>query len=111
MKKSYKTVIALYASLTVLMAAPVFAEQADSPIPFGGYHKKGRCGLYGAKVAIKTAEEARKVIEEFLVGHNLRIGAMDERPRFFRAELVDSSGIVRDVVIVNKVNGRVRSAY
>ena len=111
MKKQYKINIILYAVLTVLMAAPVLAEEGNSPIPYGGYRKGGRCGNYGARLAIKTAEEARKVIEDFLVGHDLRIGAMDERPRFFRAEIVDGNGAVRDVVIVNKVNGRVRSVY
>jgi hypothetical protein len=109
MKKPYKGFIMLFASLAVLMAAPVFAEQSGSPIPFGGYRENGKCGCYGAKAAIKTANEARKVIEEFLVGHDLHIGAMVERPRFFRAELVDGNGAVRDVVIVDKINGRVRS--
>jgi hypothetical protein len=36
---------------------------------------------------------------------------MIERPRFFRAELVDDNDTVRDVVIVDKINGRVRSTY
>ena len=109
MKNTYKTVITLYIALAGLMAAPVFAEQPGSPIPFGGYRKTGGCGCYGAKAAIKTADEARRVIEEFLVGHDLHIGAMVERPRFFRAELVDENGVLRDVVIVDKINGRVRS--
>jgi hypothetical protein len=39
------------------------------------------------------------------------VTAMDERPRFFRAEIIDGNGTVRDVVIVNKSNGRVRSTY
>ena len=93
----------------VLMAAPAFSEQPGSPIPFGGYRKDGTCGCYGTKSAIKTADDARKVIEGFLVGHDLRIGVMDEFPRFFKAELVDGNGAMRDVVIVDKINGRVRS--
>jgi hypothetical protein len=111
MKKPRKTSIMLYATLALFMAAPVFAAQADSPIPFGGYCKNGKCGYYGARTAIKTAAEARKIIEEFLVGLDLRIGTIEERPRFFRAKLVDGNGTVCDLVIVNKVNGRVRSAY
>ncbi len=111
MKNTYKTVITLYSTLAVLMATNAFADEAISPIPFGGYRKGGMCGFYGAKAAVKTMDEARKVIEEFLVGHNFRIGAMEERPRFFRAELVDENGTVRDVVIVHKGNGRVRSVY
>ena len=111
MKHPCKNIILLYTALTALMAAPVFAEESRSPIPFGGYMKNGRCGYYGAKVAVKTAAEARRIIEDFLEGHDLKIGAMDEHPRFFRAELVDKNGTVRDVVVVNKVNGRVRSTY
>jgi len=37
------------------------------------------------------------------------IGVMDEFPRFFKAELVDGKGVLRDGVIVDKINGRVRS--
>lgn len=111
MKNEHKIVIALCAVIFGLIAPPVFAEQADSPIPYGGYRKEGRCGCYGAQTVIKTAEEARKVIEQFLVGHDWRIGTMQERPNFFMAELVDRSGAVRDVVIVHKANGRVRSTY
>lgn len=95
----------------VLMAAPAFSEEIVSPIPYGGYRHDGKCGCYGAKAVIRTADEARKVIEKFLVSHDLQIGAMLERPRFFRAELVDGKGAVRDVVIVDKFNGRIRSIY
>lgn len=111
MKIPYKTMITLYAALVILMAAPAFAERGGSQIPFGGYRKNGRCGYYGIRTVIETAEEARKIIEEFLVGGDLRISSMEEKPRFFKAELVDKNGAVRDVVIVNKVNGRVRSIY
>ncbi|MDA8428997.1 MAG: hypothetical protein M0T70_07055 [Geobacteraceae bacterium] len=111
MKHPRKNIILLYAALSVIMATPAFAEESRSPIPFGGYMKNGRCGYYGARVAVKTVAEARRIIEDFLEGHDLQIGAMDERPRFFRAELVDKNGTVRDVVVVNKVNGRVRSTY
>ncbi len=109
MKRPCKTVMKTFMAFGVLMVAPAFAELADSPIPFGGYRKDGKCGCYGTKAAVKTADEARNVIEGFLIGHDLRIGAMDEFPRFFRAELVDGNGTVRDVVIVDKINGRVRS--
>jgi len=111
MKSPGMTVITCCLGLVVLMVAPAFPEGADSPIPFGGYSNDGKCGCYGAKVPIKTIEDARKVIEKFIAGHDLRIGVMTEKPGYFRAELVDGNGTVRDLVIVNKVNGRVRSAY
>lgn len=111
MKKFYKTTMILYAALTVLVAVPVTAGEAKSSIPFGGYLEKGRSGYYGAKTTITSLDEARRVVEGFLVCHDLRIGAMEEHQRFFRAELVDKHGTVKDVVIVNKFNGRVRSAY
>lgn len=111
MKHPSNHIILLYTALAALLAAPAVADESSSPIPFGGYMKNGRCGFYGARAAVKTAAEARRIIEDFLEGHYLQIGAMDERPRFFRAELVDKNGTVRDVVVVNKVNGRVRSIY
>ena len=111
MKHPSRNIILLYTALTSLMATSAFAEESRSPIPFGGYMKNGRCGCYGARVAVKTPAEARRIIEDFLEGHDLRIGSMDERPGFFRVELVDGNGTVRDVVIVHKNNGRVRSTY
>lgn len=111
MKKPYKTTIILYAALAFLITAPAFAGETVFSIPFGGYSKNGKCGFYGSKVPITSVEEARKVIEEFIVGHDLRIGAIEEHPSFFRAELIDGNGAVQDVVIFNKVNGRIRSAY
>lgn len=98
-------------ALALLVAVPAFSDDSASSIPFGGYHHRGKCGCYGARAVIRTENEARKVIERFLTDHNLRIGAMSERPRFFRAELVDEKGAVRDVVIVDKSNGRIRSIY
>ena len=111
MRKSCKNRILLLAALAPLTTVPAFAEEMISPIPYGGYCKNGKCGCYGAKATIKTAVEARRIIEEFLSGHDLWVGAMIEHPRFFRAELVDGNGIIRDVVIVDKINGRVRSIY
>lgn len=98
-------------ALVILLATPTFAENARSLIPFGGYLEQGKCGCYGAKTAIKTADEARKVVEEFLVGHDLHTGSIDERPNFFKVDLLDRNGIVQDVVIVHKDTGRVRLAH
>lgn len=111
MKKFNTTTISLYAALAVLVAAPIIAGETNSTIPFGGYLENGRGGSYGAKCTIASMDEARMVVEGFLTGHDLRIGAMEEHPLFFRAELIDRFGTVKDVVIVNKVNSRVRSAY
>jgi len=111
MKVSVNLILILYALLAVLMVAPAYAEPNGSPIPFGGYRKNGRCGCYGAKVAITTEKEARKVVEEFLVGSDLHIGNMIEHPRFFKAELLDGNGVLRDIVIVDRRNGRIRSIY
>lgn len=111
MRKPCENNILLLAALAtlIIVPAPAFAEEMISPIPFGGYHKDGKCGCYGTKSAIKTIGEARKIIEGFLAGHDLHTGVMIEFPRFFKAELVDGNGVIRDVVIVDKINGRVRS--
>lgn len=109
MIKLGKSVITTSATLISLMVAPAFTAQTGSPIPYGGYRKDGNCGCYGAKAGVKTAAEARKIIEAFLVGHAMRIGVIEERPRFFRAELVDDNGEARDIVVVDRLNGRVRS--
>lgn len=104
-----KIAVMLWLAGHVAIATTVYADQLDSPIPFGGYHGNGKCGCYGTKTAIKTAAEARKIVEGFLAGHDLHIGGIDERPRFFRIVLVDGNKTVRDIVIVDKLTGRVRS--
>ncbi len=111
MKNASRTVITSVTAVIIFMAAPAHSGQPTSPIPYGGYHDDGKCGCYGARAAVKTAADARKIIEGFLAGHDLSIGAMEERPRFFRALLVDGTGAVRDVVIVDKLTGRIRSIY
>lgn len=103
--------LTLLAGAALTIAAPAFAEPPGFTVPFGGYHRGGRCGMYGARARIMSADEARKVIEQFIAGQELQIGALIERPRFFRAELLDRERIVRDVVIVDKSTGRIRSAY
>lgn len=109
--KKPREILTIYLISAVLVTAPVFADDTISPIPFGGYIQDGKCGCYGAKVSVKTVNEARIIIEKFIEGHDLHIGAMDERPRYFRAELLDNNGTIRDVVIVHKANGRIRSTY
>lgn len=109
MLKPCKSVIIAGMTLTALMAAPALAEQSGSPIPFGGYRKDSKCGCYGTKAAVKSADQARKIIQGFLLNQDLRISAMYEFPRFFKADLVDANGTLNDVVIVDKITGRVRS--
>ncbi len=78
--------------------------------PYGGYCRGPRGGSYGARRAVKTADDAKKILKEFF-GKDAVIENIAEREMFFIADIKDKSGKLVDVVIVHKRNGRIRSIY
>lgn len=79
---------------------------------YGEYCCGYRGGWYGAKRTVRTAEEARDILIRFFTPYsNLKIGAINERPSFFEAEIIDRSGEVVDHLIIDKRTGRIRSIY
>jgi len=82
--------------------------------PYGNYCPGPRWGgPYGARTPVRTADEAKQVIETFFSGRGQKItvGKMEERRRFFLAEVLDPEGKQIDLVVVDKRNGRLRSIY
>lgn len=78
--------------------------------PYGGYCRGPRGGWYGARRAVKTADDAKKILKEFF-GKDAVIANVMERETFFIADVKDKSGKLVDVVIVHKRNGRIRSIF
>ena len=79
--------------------------------PFGGYCKGPKWGWYGAGRQIKTVEEAKELVTEFLSDTDLSAGEIRNRETYFEVEIKDEGGEVIDLFIVDKRTCRIRSAY
>ena len=79
--------------------------------PYGDYCPGYKKKWYGAKISVKTAEEAKKILLEYFSTDKVKIGRITERKWFFMAEIVDKSDVIVDVVIIDKRTGRIRSIY
>ena len=79
--------------------------------PYGGYCRGPKWGWYGAGRQVKTEEEVRELVEEFLRSTDLSPGKISDLETFFTVEVTDSSGQVMDLLIIDKRNCRIRSAY
>lgn len=68
---------------------------------------------YGARKQVRTIEEARQTLEQYLegTGKKAAIGDIEERRWFFIAELLDANGTLVDKTIIDKRTGRIRSIY
>lgn len=77
--------------------------------PFGGYCRGPAWGWYGARRAVKSAEEARRIVLEYYSGDGIKIGDIRDRRLFYEIEINDKDGVLVDVVIVDKRTGRIRS--
>lgn len=78
--------------------------------PYGDYAgRHGRWGRYGAREPVKTADEARKRLEEFYAGGEVVVGPIVERDLHFEAPISEKDGTLLDKVIIDKRTGRIRS--
>jgi hypothetical protein len=82
--------------------------------PYGNYCPGPRWGgPYGTRTPVRTADEARQVIETFFsgCGQTVTVGKIEERRWYFQAEVLDPKGKQIDLVVVDKRTGRLRSIY
>lgn len=81
--------------------------------PYGQFCPGMRGDPYGARRPVRTAEEAKQLLEKYFegTGKKVGIGAIDERRWFFIAEVLDKKGALIDKAIVDKRTGRIRSIY
>jgi len=80
-------------------------------MPYGDYCPGYKKGWYGAKITIKTPEDAEKILQEYFSKDEVKIGLITERKGFFRAEILDKNDALVDIVIIDKRTGRIRSIY
>lgn len=119
-KSTYKIVTIFIITVFAIALGPEcsHAEQKEEkklecPV-YGDYSPSQRWGWYGAKRNIKTQVEAKELLEKILLEHmrimHLQIGKIREKPRFYEADII-RQGVRIDIIIIDKRNGRIRSAY
>lgn len=82
----------------------------------GGKHGRGggpcysgsRADNYGACKPVVTADDAIKRLKESS-SEEVVIDRLEERPWFFKADILDKDGKLLDKVIIHKKSGRIRS--
>lgn len=102
--------IEVFTTPSLSFGQPVHHEQRGRN-PHGSYCSGPGWGWYGAKKAVKTSDDARKLLEEYFKSENVTIGDIKERRFFYEAEIKDKDDKVIDKVIVDKRTGRIRSIY
>lgn len=100
----------------LIIADLSFAEQTKQGLiqypTYGQYRRSYKWGWYGAKRIVKTPVEANEIILQFYVPrHGIRIHRVIESPLFYQAEILNSKGVLLDMVIIDKRTGRIRSIY
>jgi hypothetical protein len=110
--------------LAVLLMAPYGAFAQDSNLPhrpqfeyrgrpFGQFCPGMGRGLYGRRVPVIMAEDAKRIIRTYFagIGEDVTLGNMQERRLFFVFEVMSKDGHLIDTAIVDKRTGRIRSIY
>ena len=76
--------------------------------PYGAYCPKRHADRYGARQPVDNAAEARERLLQ-LFGAQVTVTDLEERPRHFKANIVDKNGKLLDTVIIDRRSGRIRS--
>ena len=103
--------------LTALLIAPtVSGAQPGSSYqgtPYGHFCPGMQWGPYGVRKPVKTAAEAKQVIETYFSGSGqvIRPGKVEEKRLYFEVEILDRDGVMIDKAVVDKRTGRIRSIY
>ncbi len=80
-------------------------------VPYGYYRHHLRQAGYGERIKLKSKEEAVLLVKEFYDPMNVNIVPVAENRRFYKMEILDENKNILDIVIVDKLSGRIRSIY
>lgn len=83
----------------------------NANVPYGYYRHHWRKTGYGQRTQIKNVEDAITLVREFYAPHNVQIIPVLESLRFYRMEVLDEKNNIIDVIVVDKLSGRLRSIY
>ncbi len=79
---------------------------------YGHYGRSYKWGWYGAPREVRTAVEAREIIEQILLQEKgIRVVRMREMMNFYVAELMNDRGMIVDLILIDKRTGRIRSMF
>ena len=78
---------------------------------YGGYCKGPKWGWYGAGRHVRTEEEVRELVSEFLTDTELTAGEIRDEDTYYEVDIRDANGEIVDLLIVDKRTCRIRSAY
>lgn len=109
-----KNLLLLIIFLTTFVVLPDNAHAMNGMMggwgPYGDYCPMQ--GSYGARKPVRTADEAKKILQEYFSAYkDITINNIRERGGFFEAEIKDKNNKLLDIVIVDKRTGRIRSIY
>lgn len=77
--------------------------------PYGAYCPKRHADRYGARQPVHTEAEARERLLQLFGADQVTVSDLEERPRHFKANIVDKNGKLLDTVIIDRRSGRIRS--
>jgi hypothetical protein len=87
-------------------------EPAHRSVPYGHFCPKGS-GPYGARRPVRTADEAKCMVETSLstVRQTVRTGKIEEKEWYYEVQILNRDGTAADCIAVDKRTGRMRSIY
>ncbi|MCG2720811.1 MAG: hypothetical protein L6290_02190 [Thermodesulfovibrionales bacterium] len=86
--------------------------QTECQPTYGDYKRGDKWGWYGAKKVVRNPVEAQQLLEKFFIHHRtLKVGIIKERIYFYEAHIINVNGTLVDIIIIDKRNGRIHSAY
>jgi hypothetical protein len=87
-------------------------ETVECQPVYGHYWRSYKWGWYGARREVRTPVEAKEIIEQLLLqDRGIRVVRMRERAHFYIAEIINSRGVLVDLILIDKRSGRVRSMF
>lgn len=91
-------------------AQDIKKEAVECQPVYGHYGRSYKWGWYGAPREVRTPVEARQIIEQFLYhDRGIKIVRMSEKAHFYIAEIMNSKGVLVDLILIDKRTGRIRS--
>ncbi|RJQ22387.1 MAG: hypothetical protein C4560_02360 [Nitrospiraceae bacterium] len=107
MKYSLRVIITM--SFFIFMHQEIYAGHREAPVtPYGDICPL--CGKYGTCKSMMTSYEAHKAMKDYYDKKGLEVSIDNARGRFVRARIIHYGEVV-DVIIFDRLTGRVRSIF
>jgi len=112
MRKSLLIICFLVFSLVDVDKGYAVMNGDGSVRPYGGYCRGPKWGWYGAGKHVRTIQEVRLLVAEFLKDTEMTVGEILERETYFEVRILNADGSEGvDILIIDKRNCRIRSKY